>query len=376
MNPSVNPLPAPEFVVNDPAAIEAGLIAKYEADAGKTLYPAQIERLLINLLAYAQSQTYSAIQHAAEQMLVRTSRAPILDYLGDLVGTQRLLAQSARATFVFTLADPATTPSLIPVGTRILSQDGRISFTTDADVFIAIGALSGSVSATCETPGVIGNDWSIDSLKTLDTPLPFDVTVHNNSVPSGGADAEDDERYRTRIISAPEAYTNAGSYGAYRHHAMSAHQSIVDVAVLGPAEGEPPGQVTVVPLIDTGLPDATLLDYVASRVSADTVRPLCDTVVVRAPTAVPYVVDVVLTVYESADAARVLQQAQTALADYLAARAKMLGADLVPEQIAAACHVPGVYRAVINQPALQVLAVDQWGQCTGMSITVAGAVHG
>jgi len=376
MPPSINPLPAPEFVVNDPAEIEADLVAKYETDAGKTLYPAQIERLLINLLAYAQSQTYSAIQHAAEQMLVRTSRAPILDYLGDLVGTQRLLAQPARAMFVFSLGEPATTQSLIPVGTRILSQDGRASFTTDTDLFIATGTLSGSVGATCETPGVIGNDWPIDSLKTLAAPLPFYVTVRNINVPSGGADAEDDERYRARIISAPEAYTNAGSYGAYRHHAMSAHQSIVDVAVLGPAEGEPPGQVAVVPLTDTGLPDTTLIERVQAVLSADTVRPLCDSVVVREPVVVPYAVDVALTVYEAADAARVLQHAQGALADYLAVRARLLGADLVPEQIAAVCHVPGVYRAVINQPALQVLAVDQWGQCTNVSVTVAGAVHG
>jgi len=369
-------LPAPEFVVNDPAAIEADLIARYETDAGKRLYPAQIERLLINLIAYAHSQTLSAIQHAGEQMLVRTSRAPILDYLGELVGTERLLAQPARATFAFTLHEAASVARLIPFGTRIVSADARTSFTTDADLLIAAGELTGTVAATCETPGAIGNDWPIDSLKTLDAPLPFAVTVHNTSIPSGGSDAETDERLRERIISAPEAYTNAGSYGAYRHHALSAHQSIVDVAVLGPHEGEPPGQVAIVPLTDTGLPEATLLDRVQTVLSADTVRPLCDTVIVRAPQAVAYSVDVALTLYESADAASTLARAQAALADYLASRALMLGRDLVPEQIAAAAQVPGVYRAVVNQPALQVLEIDQWGQCGNVTVTIAGVAHG
>jgi len=369
-------LPAPQFVANDPQAIEADLIARYEAAAGKTLYPAQIERLLIHLIAYAQSQILSAIQHTGEQMLVRTSSAPMLDYLGDLVGTARLAAQPARATFVFTLPEPAAATRLVAFGTRIVSQDGRVGFITDADLFIAAGQTSGQVSATCETSGAIGNDWPIASLKGLDAPLPFDATVHNTSVPSGGADVETDERYRARIISAPERYTVAGSYGAYRHHAMSVHQSIVDVAVLGPTEGEPPGQVAVVPLLDTGLPDALLLADVQAALSADTVRPLCDTVVVRPPVAVPFTVDVALTLYESADAERALQQAQSALDAYLAERTGKLGADLVPEQIAAVCQVPGVYRAVVNQPALQVLDVDQWGQCTGATVTIAGAVHG
>jgi len=372
----MNNLPAPEFVANDPQAIEADLIARYEAAAGKTLYPAQIERLLIDLIAYAQSQIFAAIQHAGEQMLVRTSTAPVLDYLGDLVGTARLLAQPARATFAFTLPAPATTPRLIPFGTRMLSHDGRVGFMTDADVFIAAGQTVGEVHATCETPGAIGNDWPVDSLTVLESPLPFDVAVSNTDTPSGGADVEGDDRYRARIISAPEAYTNAGSYGAYRHHAMSVHQSIVDVAVLGPSEGEPPGQVSVVPLTDAGLPEATLLQQVQTALSADTVRPLCDTVVVRAPVAVPFSVDVALTRYESADAALTLQRAQTALADYLAARTRTLGADLVPEQIAAACHVPGVYRAVVLQPALQVLNIDEWGQCLGATVAIAGAVHG
>jgi hypothetical protein len=41
-------LPKPEFVKIDPAAIEAELIALYERDSGKSLFPAQIERLFIN----------------------------------------------------------------------------------------------------------------------------------------------------------------------------------------------------------------------------------------------------------------------------------------------------------------------------------------
>uniref|UniRef100_A0A1A9WW60 Collar domain-containing protein n=1 Tax=Glossina brevipalpis TaxID=37001 RepID=A0A1A9WW60_9MUSC len=61
------------------------MIAWYEKVSGKTLYPAQDERLLINLIAYREALVRLAIQDTAEQNLVAFARAPMLDYLGELV---------------------------------------------------------------------------------------------------------------------------------------------------------------------------------------------------------------------------------------------------------------------------------------------------
>jgi len=187
---------------------------------------------------------------------------------------------------------------------------------------------------------------------------------------------EDDERYRQRIMSAPEAYTNAGSYGAYRHHAMTAHQSIVDVAVYGPAEGEPPGQIALYPLTETGLPSDTLLAQVAAAVSDEKVRPLTDTVLVRAPSVVNYTINASLTFYLSADRTDAMTRARAALDDWLDERQRLLGVDLVPEQISAVLHVSGVYRVQVASPVLRVLERHQWGRCTGVTLSDAGAVNG
>lgn len=88
-------LPDPVFVEIDPAGVETDLIASYEAKSGTTLYPAQIERLLIDLIAYTRSRLDMSIQHAGEQLRVSFSTGPILDYLGELVATPRHLAQLA-----------------------------------------------------------------------------------------------------------------------------------------------------------------------------------------------------------------------------------------------------------------------------------------
>ena len=152
-------LPRPEFVKIDPARVEADLIARYEEKSGKTLYPAQVERLFINLIAYAKSRLDMSIQHAGEQLLVRFATGPILDYLGELVATPRLLAQPARCQLRFSIPAAQTQALPEPAGRRVSTQDGKLTFTSDEPVSIAPGQLQITVSATCLTAGVQGNGW-------------------------------------------------------------------------------------------------------------------------------------------------------------------------------------------------------------------------
>ena len=75
---------------DDPLAITDERVRAYEAATGKTLYPGQIERLLIDLIAYRETLVRTAINDTGRQNLVAFSRAPMLDYLGELVGVTRL----------------------------------------------------------------------------------------------------------------------------------------------------------------------------------------------------------------------------------------------------------------------------------------------
>ncbi|STN20434.1 putative phage baseplate protein [Escherichia fergusonii] len=93
----------PNFIDRDPAQITSEMIAQYEDASGKKLYPAQAERLLIDLFAYRENLVRIAIQEAAKQNLVAYSRAPMLDYLGELVGVHRLPAQPAKTTLQFSV---------------------------------------------------------------------------------------------------------------------------------------------------------------------------------------------------------------------------------------------------------------------------------
>ena len=68
MGAGIPNLPPPTFI-NDadglsPNLILADMVAAFQAAAGRTLQPAQVERLLINLYAYRESLVRNAIQYA------------------------------------------------------------------------------------------------------------------------------------------------------------------------------------------------------------------------------------------------------------------------------------------------------------------------
>ncbi|MGH8350006.1 MAG: baseplate J/gp47 family protein, partial [Pseudomonas sp.] len=345
--------------------------------SGKTLYPAQVERLFIDQVAYAKTRLQMAIQNAGEQLLVPYADEPNLDYLGELDATPRLLADHARCPLRFSLHTAVLMPLLISAGTRVSTQDAKVTFLTDQDVVIAAGQTQVSVTGTCLTAGELGNGWAVGQINVIGNPPVAGLVATNAGVTADGVEDEDNDRYRERIILAPEAFSNAGSRGAYRYHTLAVHQSITDVAVLGPDEGQPDGHVALIPLTSTGLPSADLLLRVKTQVSGEKLRPLCDTVDAFSPTEVPYQIKARMTFYDTADRAGAMAAAQTAAEAFAADRRAGLGRDLVREQLTKLLQVNGVYRADLELPdALRELQSHEWANCTSIQLIDAGVTYG
>ncbi|MGE8577520.1 MAG: baseplate assembly protein [Burkholderia contaminans] len=381
-------LDEPDFIARDPEIITAEIVADYEARTGKTLYPAQVERVMIDIIAYRETLVRVGVQEAAKQNLVAFARAPMIDYLGELVGVSRLPAQPAKTTLRFSVDAPLPSNLLIAAGTRVETSDGAVSFTTDVDATLVAGQLSIDAAATCETAGAIGNGWQPGQLGALVDDLgDVDVTVANIKVSADGYEEEDTDRLRERIKLAPEAFSTAGSRLAYVFHAKSAHQSIVDVGIIKPVmemrdgrlvsvNGVPPGCVQVYPLVDTGLPSDAIIQLVEDYLDDERKRPLTDYVDVRPPTPVDYAIDVRLTLYKDADADTAVELARTAAQTYRDGRAAGLGRDIVPRQLSAAVQVQGVYDVDLPGLELRVLSASEWARCTSVSVVPTGVANG
>ncbi len=364
-------LPEPSFVVRDPEAVTAAMVAQYEELTGKTLYPAQVERILVDVISYRESLIREAIQDAAKLNLVRYSRAPLLDYLGENVGVPRLAAKSAQATFRFAFDPVPVSATLLPAGTVI--EGGDLSFTTDDDAVVPAGSASIDVLATCSSTGIVGNGFVAGQIAILSSTLAgFSVaSVKNIDTTSGGAAEELDDAFRERIVMAPEAFSNAGSVGAYRFHARSAHQDIIDVAVISPT----PGVVQLFPLVKTGLPSAAIKTAVLSACNSDKIRPLTDEVIVLDPVAVDYTINAELTLYSYADADVSLAKAQEAAQAYVTRMQSSLGNDIIVDEQIAMLRVYGVYSVGLIGSDIE-LSDEEWPNCTAINISIIGVKKG
>lgn len=378
----------PKFIPDDPTVVTQELISAYEAMTGKTLYPAHVDRLLIDLIAYRESVTRAAINDTGRQNLVAFARAPMLDYLGELVGVSRLPAQSTRCTVRLTFTEALASSLAIPAETRVETGSG-VQFHTEAQIIVPAAATCADLAVVAVEPGAAANGYLPGQLNALVDDVGVDVAaVANLGVTLGGADEETDDRLRDRIRLAPESFTVAGSRLAYRHHALRAHQDIVDVAVVGPQlviqngqlvsqNGVPAGVVRLFPLVKSGLPGAAILAAVTATCSADKTRPMTDLVEVLPPVEYPYAIRARLTLFTSADASTTLDAAHDAAAAYALTQSAALGRDPVPSQIVAVLSVPGVYQVELLAP-MQALAVppEGWAHCTGISVELAGGTNG
>lgn len=370
---SFSALPEPNFIDRDPEQVLADTISTFEEFSGRPLQPAQLESPLLATSAYREALVRIAIQEAGKQTLVRYARFPMLDYLGEFKGVLRLEPQYALTTLRFTLVAAQAFGVLIPAGTRVESKDGKLVFETMEAATIAAGATTADVTAQAQSAGILGNGYLQGEVSTLMDPITHVAGAVNLTATSGGADEEDDDHYRERIILGPEGYSTAGPKEAYQFHALKASSTIIDVAVESPE----PGTIVVYPLTTTGNPSSEVLDLVEAYLNSDKIRPLSDLLLVESPTEVPSVWVGQLTVQEQSDAPSVKAEAETQLAAYAALLKTKLAQHEVPERIEAIVNaIGGVYRFVLEDVDHRELAADEWLNVTSITVNLVGTNNG
>lgn len=180
---------------------------------------------------------------------------------------------------------------------------------------------------------------------------------------------EDDERLRRRIQLAPEAFSTAGSEGAYEFHTYGVDASIKDVHVFTPQ----PGHVHVLPLIDTGngAPGNPLLERVRMRLHEKILKPMTDIITVRASSISNFTVTAVLEIPPGPDSTVVLNRARAALLLYLADRHRV-GRSVLMSGIIASLKVAGVEDVTVSSPSASVIvARDVTAYATAVNVTKA-----
>jgi len=360
----------PEFIATNLTTIVAEMIADYETRTGKKLQPGQVETLLLDAWAYRENLLRLQVQNASCMNLVAFAVAPVLDYLGQLVGVTRLGSVGAATTLRFYFITTHSSGT-ITAGKRVATNDGKMIFVTSEDAAFEASDPYVDVQAYCSTPGAAGNGYPVETITHLLDPAVNITSVKNTTTSAGGADQESDDQLRERIRLAPEAFSCAGSRQSYIYWAKTASQTIVDVVVASPD----PGTVKIYPLVSGGIETPQeIIDAVLATCSGEKVRPLCDTVLVESPTAVEWEFDGEITVDPSYVPEEVIAAVESALEAFHTSKVVTLGKSVYRTQVIAAIMA---VEGVVDIPTITLPAADvecdenEFPKLTDINVTAA-----
>lgn len=359
------------FADIDSRDVEAAVLAAYEHIARTTLYPGDPVRLFLESLAYTIALQNNVINLAGRQNLLAYAVGEHLDYIGMMVDTSRLGPSHAGCIQEFWLKEALGFDVSIPAATRVTTADGRARFATVALAVIPAGELSARVSIRALEPGAAYNGLLPGQINQLVDPVAYVSATSNVTQTLQGADAESDDRYRTRIQQAPEAFSCAGPVGAYRFHALAAHPDIAEVSIWTPV----PGTVDVRPVLAGGeLPDEEVLAKVRAALNADDVRPLTDTVTVQAPELVEYRIHVIWYLAKDSQAllSTISGRVEQAVESYRLWQREMPGRDILPLRLASLMEQAGARRIELVEPAFRKLEGWQLARESSVEVTFGG----
>ena len=203
------------FVDANPQTMVETLTAKYEDITKRTVHPASPEKLFIQWVAAAMVLLAEQINFAGNQNIPSKAVGEGLDNIAQIFfASTRPQAKPATVTLQFTISEAQTTAVLVPAGTRVTTTDRKIVFQTDADVYVAAGDTTVTVTATCETAGTEGNGYEVGQLNTCVDIFPYFTSVTNLTMTDGGSNTATDDEFYELMVTGQDAYTSAGARGA------------------------------------------------------------------------------------------------------------------------------------------------------------------
>lgn len=365
-------LPEVNFLETDAETIRSQIITGFEKASGDTLAAGDPRRLFLLSIADVIIQQRTAINLAAQQNLLSYAQGNYLDALGQLLAVERMAESKAVTTLEFTLSQALGSVYTIPSGTQV--TNGVVTFETDEDLLIPIGETTGGVSASCTVAGPVGNDYLAGQINTIVTPMTFVSGAQNTTITTGGADAESDPDFADRIRLAPNSFSVAGPEKAYVYHAKSVSPAIIDVKVDSPT----PGEVDVYVLLTDGtLPTEDTLEQIEEHLSDENIRPLTDYVVVKAPTASNYEIELHywISQEDSSKAAQIQADVEAAVEQYRLWQQTKIGRDITPGKLLQLVFAAGASRvddSKMKPAAWKKLEAMQVAQCTKVSVVYEG----
>ncbi len=302
--------------------------------------------LRLHSVALQLSGLWVQADFVSRQAYPQTAHGEYLDYHAELRALDRTEAVTAQGVLRFTLAAARNDDLSIAAGIECKTALGT-SFVTTQSATINAGALFCDVSARAILPGISGNvaPGTIRQMVLAPTGVSY---CSNPEAFYGGADTEDDESLRARILSTYKSLPNGANAAYYESVALNT-DGVAAVSVLPKKRGI--GTVDVIIAAQSGIPPQALLDTVADKLNL--AREICVDIAVEAPALKGVDISLSLAAHADSDFNTVRAEAESMLHAYFSG--ERLGKDLLLAELHSIIYaVPGVANYVITQPAADI----------------------
>jgi len=339
-----------QFISTDPEELERQLIAKFEEITGRTVHPADLEKLYIQWVKSVILHERVLNNYTGNQNIPSRAEGENLDALAELVFAQtRPDAEPAYCTVRFYISEPQQTAILIPAGTRVSDESGTLAWETMEDHVVDIGETYVDIRMRCQTPGLAGNDYAIGQISRLVDLYDYYDHCENITVSGGGSDRLTDDAFYELLRASMDGYSTAGGIGNYIYHAKRTSSEIADVVPNSPT----PGVVYIYVLMNDGTPaNEEMKTSVYNACNADNVRPFTDFVHMGDPEIVPYNIDFTYWVHDTKTESSAVIKARidAAVQQFVSWQSSRLGRDINPSYLIRLLMGTGIKRVEIREP--------------------------
>lgn len=284
------------------------------------------------------------------QAFPQTAEGEYLDYHAQLRSLERKDPVAAQGTVQFFAGEVSEADREIPQGTVCMTA-GLIRFETTKPVLLSAGELTVEAPVRALEAGQAGN-VAADTIVSMAV-APIGISACTNPKPcAGGADGEDDEALRERVLDTFRRLPNGANAAFYEQGALSFDQVAAAVAIPRPRGI---GSVDVVAATLAGVPDEGLLgqlqDYFEQR------REIAVDVQVRAPQTMSVDLSVQVSAKGGWEGQQVREQVEQTLRSWF--DGKLLGQDILLAKLGSIIYgCEGVENYVILAPAEDLLVDD------------------
>ena len=336
-----------------------GLISDVESKTGVRVNAGGDMALRLRAVAAELASLWAHVEWVKRQGFPQTATGELLDKHAAVRDLERRKGSKARGSLRFETSSAAASTLTVPAGPECMRLGGT-EFVTCEEGTIEEGESFCVVEAEAAAVGSMGNVPADIICQMVLAPVGI-ARCRNTDAFKGGADIEDDDSLRSRIMASYSRLPNGSNAAYYEAEALNT-DGVTAVKVFPRRRGL--GTVDVVVASKAFPPEESLLKELEDKFNAE--REICVDVKVLAPEAVTVDIQVVVDVEPGAEAARVRAKVHDELEKLFDGR--LLGKNLLLARLGSVIfNVEGVSNYVIVSPSADM-------EIQGNQLPVAGEI--